>query len=215
MKLLLTAFDPFGGEATNPSGELLAKLDLERLRQEGLEVDRLVVPTVFGKSAKALIRALESAHYDAVLCLGQAGGRTALSLERVAINLMEARIADNEGQRPVDEAVVEGGPVAYFSTLPLKSMLQEMRRVGVPATLSTTAGTFVCNQLMYVALHWCAEHRPNCQAGFLHLPYLPEQVVMGQAASMSLEEMKKGLEAGLLGLVRPQEDPLLSEGSLH
>ncbi len=214
MKILLTAFTPFGGERVNPSSLVLEAVAEERL--PGIELDRLVVPTVFVEAPRQLEERLLKAEFDAVLCLGQAGGRAALCPERVAINVDDARIPDNRGQQRVDEPVVPGGPAAYFSTLPVKAMVEAIRAVGLPARLSNSAGTFVCNHLMYALLHLCATTYPRCRAGFMHIPYLPEQVVeRAETPAMSLDDIVRGVEAALLAIRDQQVDLTLPEGSLH
>ena len=150
MKLLLTAFDPFGGETVNPAQEAVKMVSS---RVGNVEVIKCVVPTVFGKSIETVAAAIEDCRPDAVLCIGQAGGRADLTPERIAINLDDASIADNEGNRPVDTPIFPDGKPAYFSTLPVKAMVAAIRAAGIPASLSNTAGTFVCNHLMYGVLY--------------------------------------------------------------
>lgn len=194
MKILLTGFDPFGGEKINPAYEAVKKVRAP----EGTEVFRLEVPTVFGRSAELAAEKIREIRPDAVICVGQAGGRSAVTPERVAINLMDAGIPDNEGQMPVDEPVVPGGENALFSTLPVKKITRAIEKAGVPAQLSNTAGTFVCNQLLYGVLHYCREHCPETRACFIHLPYLPEQTEKKPGVpSLPLEQMVTALEAAL------------------
>ncbi len=193
-KILITGFDPFGGETVNPALEAV-----KRVRPpEGVELIRLEVPTVFGASARVLAKAAEREKPDAILCVGQAGGRDAVTPERVAINLMDASIPDNEGRRPVDEPVVPGGENALFSTLPVKKMVSAIQQQGLPARISNTAGTFVCNQLLYSALHLCKEKLPNTRAGFVHVPYLPQQAAKKPGMpSLTLDQIVLALEAAL------------------
>ncbi len=194
MKILVTAFDPFGGETVNPAYEAVMKLHAPA----DTELIRLEVPTVFGRSIEILEQVMEQEHPDAVVCVGQAGGRSAITPERVAINLMDASIADNAGYTPVDVPVVDGGENALFSTLPVKAMKQAIKDAGIPAQLSYTAGTFVCNQLLYGVLHLCKHRFPGTKACFIHVPFLPCQVAQRpQYPSMSLETMISGLEAAL------------------
>ena len=173
MKILLTAFEPFGGETMNSAMETMRACDTSAL---SAEVRRLEVPTVFYKSIEVVQQAIRDFHPDVILCLGQAGGRSALTPERVAINVNDARIPDNTGRQPVDEPIFVDGPAAYFSSLPLKAMIASIQAAGVPASVSNTAGTFVCNHLMYGVLHTLAQNCPTCIGGFMHLPYLKEQV---------------------------------------
>lgn len=167
MKILFTGFDPFGGEEINPSWEAV-KLLPDRIA--GAEIVKLCVPTVFGEAFRAAGACAARERADAVICVGQAGGRAAVTVERVAINLMDARMPDNAGYMPSDEPVVPGGPAAYFATAPVKAMTEAMRAAGVSAEVSYSAGTFVCNSLLYSLLH--ALRVPS---GFIHLPYTPRQ----------------------------------------
>jgi len=191
MKILVTGFDPFGGEAINPAWEAVSRLPKEI---EGAEIVTVQIPTVFGDSAKVLFEAVEQHQPHAVVCVGQAGGRFGITPERVAINVDDARIADNKGQQPLDTVIQADGAPAYFTTLPVKAMVEAVKKAGLPASLSNTAGTFVCNHIMYQNLYYLANHYPNTQGGFIHVPYVTEQVVdkPGQA-SMALADIVKGL----------------------
>lgn len=193
MKLLLTAFEPFGGETVNSAGEALALLP-DRIA--GAEIVKRTLPVAFGASAEALREILAQEKPDAVLCLGQAGGRAALTPERVAVNLCDASVPDNAGRQPVDEPVRAGGPAAYFATLPVKAMAEAIRTAGLPAAVSDTAGTYVCNQLMYALLDELARRYPGTRGGFLHLPWLTEQAAARpDAFGLSREELARGVEA--------------------
>ena len=199
-KILVTAFDPFGGERINPAQECVRRLPATI---SGADVMRLEVPTSFSRSAAVLERAMSHERADYVLCVGQAGGRAAISVERVAINLVDARIPDNDGAQPHDEAIREDGAPAYFATLPTKAMIRAMRERGIPATLSYTAGTFVCNWLMYQALYLAERLGQGTRAGFVHVPYAPEQGV-GKAegtATMAVSDMTRALELGIGAIV--------------
>ena len=178
MKLLLTAFDPFGGDKVNPALEAV-KLVSEKVGN--VEVVKLEVPTVFRKSIATVAAAIAKEKPDAVLCIGQAGGRYDITPERVAINLDDARIKDNEGNQPIDLPIYEDGAPAYFSDLPIKAMVQHIREAGLPASVSNTAGTFVCNHLMYGVLYTLATEYPGVHGGFMHVPFIPEQVEIGRA----------------------------------
>ena len=171
MKILLTGFEPFGGEDINPAWEVARSLDGEHLG--GALVVARQLPCVFGRALSALHEALHEVRPDLVLALGQAGGRCDFSIERVAINVDDARIADNQGSQPIDQPVVPGGPAAYFSTLPIKAMVAGLRAAGLPASVSQTAGTFVCNHVFYGLQHQLAGS--TVRSGFMHIPYLPEQ----------------------------------------
>lgn len=195
MKILLTAFEPFGGEKVNPAQEALKDVpDVVA----GAGIVKLTVPTVFGKSVETVYGAMKREKPDAVLCIGQAAGRTGLTVERVAINLEDAAIADNEGRKPVDTPVFAEGPAAYFTTLPAKAMVEKIKGAGVPASVSCTAGTFVCNHLLYGVLHHIAREFPGMRGGFIHVPYLHEQVLDKPGApSLSREDIAKGIEAAV------------------
>ena len=173
-KVLVTGFEPFGGERVNPSWEVVKQLgDLEL---SGAQIVVRQLPCVFGKAIGALNAAIDDVHPEMVLCVGQAGGRSDFSVERVAINIDDARIPDNEGNEPVDAAIVADGPAAYFSSLPIKTIVNGLRESGIPASVSQTAGTYVCNHVMYGLMHRLAQ--PSCnvvKGGFIHIPYLPEQ----------------------------------------
>jgi len=190
-KVLFTGFDPFGGENINPSREAVMALPKEI---SGIEIVAAEIPTVFGKSAEKLLELIEAEQPCAVICVGQAGGRASISVERIAINCDDASIDDNEGNRPDERRIADDGPSAYFATLPVKAIVQNMRDSGVPASISNSAGTFVCNHVMYSALHYAATKKPGMLAGFVHIPYLPQQVVnKGNMSSMPMDWVIEGL----------------------
>ncbi len=195
MKILLTAFEPFGGESLNSAQEA-AKLVKNEIA--GAKIVKIPVPVVFGKSIEAVVSAIRRETPDAVLCLGQAGGRAGLTPERVAINVDDARIPDNEGNQPVDHPIFPDGAPAYFSTLPVKAMVRAIQEAGLPASLSNSAGTFVCNHLMYGVLHYMAHTWPDRRGGFMHLPSLTDQVREKPGTpGLSREAMATGIEAAL------------------
>jgi len=175
--ILLTGFEPFDGATLNPTERIVRALHGRVIA--GRPVVGVVLPCVFRRSIAALQQPLRSLRPQVVICLGQAGGRPDITPERVAINVDDARIADNAGGRPVDRPVVRGGPAAYWSTLPIKAMVAELRSCGVPASVSQTAGTFVCNHVFYGLMH-ALRRRPAVRGGFVHVPYLPEQATAGQ-----------------------------------
>ena len=214
MKILVTGFDPFGGEKVNPALEAVKSLPSEI---HGAEIHWVEIPTVFYKSAEVLETAIVHFQPDAVLCIGQAGGRASLTPERVAINQDDARIPDNQGNQPIDEPIRMDGEVAYFSTLPIKAMVQAIKEEGLPATVSNTAGTFVCNHLMYQALYLADKKFPNMRAGFMHIPYMTEQVVnKPNTASMNLTDIVRGIEAAIGAIVDYKDkDIKLVGGTTH
>lgn len=193
MKILLTAFDPFGGETVNPAQQAVAEV-ADKIGD--VEIVKLVVPTVFGKAPQVVAETIHAEKPDAVLCIGQAGGRPDLTVERIGINVDDARIADNAGNTPSDAPIVPEGPAAYFATLPIKAMVAAIREAGIPASVSNSAGTFVCNHLLYSVLHLTAG--TSVKAGFMHVPFLPSQVKDGrQFPSMSKSDIVAGIEAAL------------------
>ncbi|EKO3575291.1 pyroglutamyl-peptidase I [Vibrio metschnikovii] len=171
-KVLITGFEPFGEDSLNPSQALLnAK---EQLHVTGVEVIGCVLPVVRYQAAEVAINAIKTHQPDLVLMFGQASGRAAITPERVAINLDDYRIADNAGHQPIDEAIIADGPAAYFTTLPVKAMVEDLQQAGIAAEVSYSAGTFVCNHLFYAVQHYLSQH--DIPSGFIHIPALPEQV---------------------------------------
>lgn len=210
-RILVTGFDPFGGQSLNPSWIAVQALD-------GLELDgHLVVaaqlPTQFGHSLHALDELIAEHRPSLVVATGQAGGRSAMSLERVAININDARIPDNLGKQPIDTAVIEDGPVGYFSTLPIKAMLTAMLADGLRAEVSQTAGTFVCNHVFYGLMHKLATD-PSCEGtrgGMIHVPWLPQQ----GHPSMTPDQVSRGLEVALRCAVHTHRDVRIQAGALN
>jgi pyroglutamyl-peptidase len=212
-RVLLTGFEPFGGESINPSWETLKLLQLQHI--DGAEVMTRQIPTVFHHSIQALKQAVEETNPSIVICVGQAGGRSDISVERVAINVNDARIPDNDGNQPIDTPIAENGPVAYWSTLPIKAIVENMKRDLVPASVSHTAGTFVCNHLFYGLAHLIATERPGMRGGFIHIPYLPEQAVRYPGKpSMSLELLAKGLEICVKTTIEHEKDIIAVGGQV-
>lgn len=214
MKLLLTAFDPFGGSPINPALEAV-KLVSDTVA--GVEIVKLEVPTVFRKSIDTVAAAIEKEKPNAVLCIGQAGGRYDLTPERVAINMDDARIQDNEGNQPIDTVIFEDGAPAYFATLPIKAMTAKIREAGLPASVSNTAGTFVCNHLMYGVLYTLARHYPGVKGGFMHVPFVPSQTVNRPtpAPSMCVQDIARGIEAAIAAIAENDADLRTAEGQTH
>mgnify|MGYP005752020565 FL=1 len=214
MKVLVTGFDPFGGEKVNPAYEAV-KLLPDTIA--GAEIIKIEIPTVFTRSADVLEEAIRKYQPDMVLDVGQAGGRSCMTVEKVAINLKEARIPDNDGEQPFDEPIREDGDTAYFSTLPVKAMVENMRAHGIPAHISYTAGTYVCNCIMYHALYLAAKKYPGIRAGFIHVPYESGQVVdkANGTPFMALEMIAKGLEYSIEAAVTTTDDVQKAMGETH
>lgn len=195
MKILVTAFEPFGEDQKNSAQETLKLLPDSIC---GARIIKKTLPVVFGSSIEILHKAIRLDQPDAVLCLGQAGGRSALTPERVAINLNDARIPDNEGRQPVDELIFRDGPDAYFSTLPIRRMASAICQEGVPAEISNSAGTYVCNQIMYGLLYYIAHEFPAVRGGFLHLPYYSDQAAEHpDKPNLPLSELVRGVTAAV------------------
>lgn len=212
MKALVTGFDPFGGEAINPAFEAVKEMKEEIA---GCRVVKQELPTVFYKSLEVLEAAIEREQPDIVICVGQAGGRYELSLERVGINLDEARIKDNEGQKPLGTPIKEKGKNAYFSTLPNKAILKEMTEAKIPAILSYTAGTYVCNHVLYGLMYAIEEKYQHIRGGFIHVPFLPEQVLdKKKMPYMSLEMITRGLELAVKATVENSQDIIYPAGEI-
>ncbi|MFO1272230.1 MAG: pyroglutamyl-peptidase I [Rubrivivax sp.] len=211
--VLLTGFEPFGGESVNPSWQVAQALDGRSVG--GHPVVAACLPCVFGEALVALDAALERCGDPVlVVALGQAGGRSDLSIERVAINVDDARIADNAGAQPVDRPVVAGAPAAYFSSLPIKAMVAALRSAGLPASVSQSAGTFVCNHVFYGLMHRLAA-RPGVRGGFIHLPLLPEQAARSPGQpSLPLATLVQGVEAALACALATQADLRVAEGTV-
>ncbi len=191
MKIIVTGFDPFGGEKINPSIECVKALP----EVEGVELIRLELPTVFKESAKRLNEVINEVKPDAVLSVGQAGGRPGITMERIAINVDDARIPDNISQQPIDETIQTKGAAAYFSTLPIKRIVKAIREAGISAEVSNSAGTFVCNHIMYQALFASTKAEKPFKAGFMHIPFIPEQTT--DKPSLPLEESTKALQIAI------------------
>lgn len=213
MNILITGFDPFGGEAINPALEVVKLLPDEI---DGHKIDKLEIPTVFHKSKEVVKEQLNQKEYDIVLAIGQAGGRFELTPERVGINIDDARIPDNEGNQPIDEVIQTTGAAAYFSNLPVKRMTEGIKSQGVPARLSNTAGTFVCNHILYQLGYLQATQFPNIKFGFIHVPFIPEQVTdKVEKPSMSLETIAKGLKVALEVVIESDKDIKVALGETH
>ncbi|MFF9554375.1 pyroglutamyl-peptidase I [Streptomyces albus] len=217
VKVLVTGFAPFGGEQTNPSWDAAGQLAAHP--PAGLDVQAVRLSCVFGTALDELRTAVEAAGpgLRLVVCLGQAGGRPDLTVERVAVNVDDARIPDNAGRQPVDEPVVPGGPAAYFSTLPIKACVAAAREAGIPASVSQTAGTFVCNHVFYGLAHLLATERPDLRGGFVHVPYTPQQAAAQRPVppSLSVTDAVTGLAAILTTAAHTTTDIRETGGATH
>ncbi len=203
-KVLITGFDPFGGESMNPAYEAVKLLPDSIL---GAKVIKLEVPTVFGKAIDVLDAAIALEKPDIVINVGQAGNRFGITPERVAINEDDARIKDNEGNQPIDTVIKEDGEAAYFSNLPIKAMVEAIKEAGVPATVSNTAGTFVCNHLMYGLMYLINTKYEGVKGGFIHVPYATEQVLdKPNSPSLSIEQISIGLKAAVEAALTHDKD---------
>lgn len=215
MKILVSGFDPFGGEKVNPAYEAVKLLPDNIV---GAEIIKLEIPTVFHKAADVIEQKVKEVDPDVILCIGQAGGRFGVTPERVAINVDDARIPDNEGNQPIDVKIKEDGLAAYFSSLPIKAMVDKMKAVKIPSSVSNSAGTFVCNHIMYQILYMIDQNYPDKIGGFVHCPFIPEQVLdKPDKPSMHLEDISKGLEAGIEAIVERQGKGDIKEigGAIH
>ena len=211
MKLLVTAFEPFGGEKLNSAQEALRSVPDQI---NGAEIVKACLPVVFGRSMEMLREVIRREKPDAVLCLGQAGGRSALTPERIAINLNDARLPDNDGQQPVDELIFPDGPDAYFTTLPVKSMVNAIRDAGLPAEVSNSAGTYVCNQLIYGLMYFISHEFPAVRGGFLHLPYLDVQAAEHPGdPGLPCQDLTRGIIAAIKAITGTIRSP--ESGNLH
>ncbi|KFX60235.1 pyroglutamyl-peptidase I [Clostridium botulinum] len=212
MKVLITGFDPFGGESINPALEAVKKLPNTI---SNAEIIKLEIPTVFKKSLDKIEENILAHKPDIVISIGQAGGRFGITPERVAINIDDARIEDNEKNQPIDLKVFEDGENAYFTTLPIKAMVKEMQEAGIPSSVSNSAGTFVCNHVMYGVLYMINKKYPNIKGGFIHVPYIPSQVVnKPNMPSMSIEDIFKGLELSVKAAVENNTDIKTAQGEI-
>ena len=213
MKILITGFDPFGGESINPALEAV-----KAMRDEiaGAQIVKLEIPTVFNKSIAKVREAMDREKPDVVLSIGQAGGRFAICPERVAINISDGRIADNEGYQPIDEPIFADGAPAYFTTLPVKAMVEAIKAKGIPAELSNTAGTYVCNHVMYGVLYHINKDFPGVRGGFIHVPFIPQQVVAKKnTPAMALADITAALEAAVEAIVANETDIHAVGGATH
>lgn len=213
MKILVTGFDPFGGEKVNPAIEAVKRLP-DTIA--GAEVIKLEIPTVVYKSLDKIDAAIKENDPDFILSIGQAGGRPDITVERVGINCNDCRIPDNEGNQPVDEPVYQDGPDAYFSLLPIKAIVADIQAAGIPASVSDTAGTFICNHVLYGVRYICEHKYPGKKSGFIHIPYMTSQAVgKRNVPSMSLDEIVKALTVAVEAIVTYRTDIKVTGGTEH
>ena len=213
MKVLITGFDPFGGESINPAWEAVKVIKDEIA---GAEIVKMQIPTVVGKSIAKIYDKMKEINPDIVIAVGQAGGRFGVTPERVAINVTDARIPDNEGNQPIDEPIFADGDAAYFSNLPVKAMVQEIKNAGYPTSLSNTAGTYICNHVMYGILYYIQKEFPNVRGGFIHVPFAASQVVnKPNTPSMAIADITAAIEAAIKAAVEHQADIKAIGGETH
>jgi pyroglutamyl-peptidase len=213
-RVLVTGFEPFGGETINPALEAVRRLEGRVLTDshDSVQIVTAEMPTVFGKVIEVLHDAIDKQKPDVVICVGQAGGRYHITPERVAINVDDARIPDNAGHQPVDTPIVPNGPVAYWTKLPIKRIVSALQQAGIPASVSNSAGTYVCNHIFYGLMHLLATKYTTIRGGFIHIPFLPEQVLNREAPCMSLEDIVCGLEIAVTVSINDRTDLKIAGG---
>lgn len=209
--VLVTGFEPFGGERRNPSQDIAAALHGQVIAERA--VVGAVLPCRFRGSISELKRHINRHRPELVIALGQAGGRPDITPERIAVNLDDARIPDNSGAQPIDRPIVKGGPAAYWSTLPIKAIARELLRHGIPASISATAGTYVCNHVFYGLMH-TLRRRPGVRGGFIHVPFLPGQVKRSEP-SVPLKIMIRAIELAIEVSVTTRRDVRIVAGQTH
>ena len=213
MKVLITGFDPFGGESLNPAYEAVKQM---KDHIAGAEIVKLEIPTIFGKAVNVIEEAIEKEQPNIVLSVGQAGNRFDIEVERIGINLADGRIADNAGHQPIDETIRMDGETAYFSNLPVKAMVPAIRDAGIPASVSYTAGSYVCNYVLYSILYLIDKKYPTLRGGFIHVPFAPAQAIGKplNTPTMSIETIARALNAAVEAAIRYKEDLKSAEGKI-
>lgn len=212
MKILVTGFDPFGEDKINPAIESVKKLPDEI---KGVKIIKLEIPTVYMKSLEKIDEAIKEYNPDVILSIGQAGGRPDITVERVGINVDDYRIKDNEGNQPIDTKIYDDGENAYFSNLPIKAIVENIRKNNIPASISNTAGTFVCNHVLYGVQYLLDKKYSNKKSGFIHIPFLPEQVISRpNTPSMSISTIVKALTLALEAIIENDSDKKISGGTI-
>lgn len=212
MKVLVTGFEPFGGENVNPSFEAVKNLDHTIA---GAQIVKAQIATVFNKSIQQLDELIVKEQPDIVICVGQAGGRYDISIERIGINIDDARIKDNEGNQPIDKPIFADGENAYFSTLPIKAMVREIKNAHIPASISNTAGTFVCNHILYALLYLIHKKYPKIRGGFIHVPFCANQIIdKPNTPYMDIDKITEGLKYAVKAAVEHKEDIKTTGGAI-
>lgn len=213
-KILITGFEPFGGEKINPAFEAVKRLPDEIA---GAKIIKKEIPVVFKKGADSVIDSIEQCQPDYVLCIGQAGGRSQVTPEWVGINFQNARISDNEGNTPMQKRIVEDGPEAYFTMLPVFRMVERMKENGIPANVSYTAGTYVCNDVMYSTIHACKTKFKSTMAGFMHVPFATEQTVNHPAGTpgMNLSDIARAIRVSIEAILESDADIQVLSGEIQ
>lgn len=213
MKILVTGFDPFGGEKINPAIESVKRLP-DTISDA--EIIKLEIPTVCHRSLEVIDQAIEKYNPDVVLSIGQAGGRTDITVERIGINVDDCRIPDNAGQQIIDEPVFADGPAAYFVNLPIKAMVARIQEHQIPASISNSAGTFVCNHVTYGVRHMIETKYPGKKSGFIHIPFLPQQVIdKKNMPCMSLDTIVEAITVAIEAIIDTKEDLKVTGGATH
>lgn len=213
MKILVTGFDPFGGESINPAIESVKLLPDTILNAE---IIKLEIPTVCGKSLTKIDEAITKHNPDVILSIGQAGGRPDITVERVGVNINDCSIPDNEGNQPCDEPIYADGPDAYFVNIPIKAMVEKMKENGIPASVSNTAGTFICNHVCYGVRYLTETKYPGKKSGFIHIPFMPSQCTNKRnMPSMDLGMIAKGLEYAIEAIIQNETDVKIEGGATH
>ena len=212
MKVLITGFNPFGGETINPAFEAIKLLE-DTI--DGAVIIKREIPTVFNKSIKLLEEMIDEIEPNIVICVGQAGGRAKVSVERIAMNVSDGRIPDNEGYQPIDEVIYADGDDGYFTNLPIKRMVRLMNENNIPSEISNTAGTYVCNHIMYGLMHIIKTKHPMIKGGFIHVPFINNQVIEKRnAAFMNINDIAKGLKYAIVGALNMEKDDEIIGGEL-
>lgn len=212
-KVLLTGFQPFGGEAINPSWQAVSRLQDQTI--DGWEIVAAEIPVVRYESMQLITALIEEHQPGIIINVGQAGGCEEMRVERIGVNIDDYGIPDNAGNQPIDEPIVPGGPAACFSTLPIKAMVAAMKEAGVPAVVSNSAGTYLCNHIAYSVPHILQKEQLNAIGGFIHIPFLPEQATKFKGrASMSLDTLIKGLTAAIKAAIAHRQGDIKEIGGV-